>query len=110
MIIFFYLLVLFLSVIGLSELIHAMHLRFLRAKRKRKTCVICMLKDSFSELDLRYVLEQYNWSGNVFAEKVLAIDCLDDKDVSDRCQAVAERNSVEFIKLEDLENFLKTEF
>lgn len=110
MIILFYLLVLFLSVVGLSELIHAMHLRFLSGKRKRKTCVICMLKDSYSELDLRYVLEQYNWSGRVFAEKVIAIDCLDDKDVSDRCQVVAERNCVEIMKFEDLENFLKTEF
>ncbi len=110
MIIFFYLLILFLSVVGLSELIHAMHLRFLKAKRKKKTCVVCMLKDSFSELDLHYVLEQYNWSGNVFAEKVIAVDCLTDKDMSERCQSLAEKNAIEFMKFEDLENYLKTEF
>lgn len=110
MIIIFYLLVLFLSVVGLSELIHAMHLRFLRAKRKRKTCVVCLLNDDFCELDLRYVLEQYNWSGKVFAEKVIAIDCLDDKAMSERCQTVAQKNCIEFMKFEDLEKYLKTEF
>ncbi len=110
MIVFIYLVILFLSVVGLSELIHATHLRLLRAKRKRKTCVICMLKDTFSELDLHYVLEQYNWSGKSFAEKVIAIDCLADKDMSERCQAVAKKNSIEFMKFEELEKYLKTEF
>lgn len=106
MVVILYILLLFLSVVGLCDLIHSARLSFLRFRSAKGKILVLKLKDKFAEFDLRYVIEQYNWSGSKYADRVIAISYLDDDALEERCKTIAGINRIEFIKESE---FINTE-
>lgn len=104
-----YLTVLFLSVLGLCDLIHNIHLSFLRVKNRKNKIVCCVLNDELADLQLVYVAEQLNWFGKKYADSVIAIDCLQDDDLSERCLQIANTNNIKIIKRENIFDYINTE-
>ena len=105
MMVIIYFIFVFLAIIGLSEIVHYIQLALLDTKNKGSKVLCCVLKGDKAELDLRYVIEQYNWSGRKYADKIVAINCIDgNKDIVYFCKNLAEKNRVLFANKED---FLK---
>lgn len=105
MIIIIYFVFLFLAIIGLSEIVHYIQLALLDTKNKTSKILCCVLKGDRAELDLRYVIEQYNWCGRKYADKIVAINCVDNnKDIINSCKYLSEQNRILFA---DKEDFLK---
>lgn len=105
MITIIYFIFLFFAIIGLSEIVHYIQLALLDTKNKSSKVLCCILKGDRAELDLRYVIEQYNWSGRKYADKIVAINCIEGKkDIVYSCRNLAEKNRIIFA---DREDFLK---
>lgn len=104
-----YLLLLFLSVIGLCDIIHSLRLSFLNVKHSKSKVVCCILKDDLADLQLQFVIEQYNWSGKRYADEIIAVNCLDDPQLIERCRRIAHNNKVRFVEKCEIHNLLNTE-
>ncbi len=104
-----YLLLLFLSVVGLCDIIHCVRLSLLDIKGEANKIICCKLNGKFADLQLRFVIEQYNWFGRKYADKVIAISYLDDERLIDRCKYIADRHNIQFINHTELHNLINSE-
>ena len=88
----------FLSVIGLCEVIHFLTLILFDTKSCRNKVVCCLLKGRTADIELQFVVEQFKWMGRKYADRIIAIYSLDiKKDVLNRCEEIALKNGVEII-------------
>ncbi len=104
-----FLLILFFSIVGLCDIFQSVRLALLKTKNRNNRIVFCILKDDFAELDLRYVIEQYKWSGKQFAHKIVAINHLEDKEVLECCRELADSYNISIIDESQIHTFLNTE-
>ena len=95
-----YLIFLFVSSVGLSELIHSVWLFLSTKKRKNNKILLCYLSNERPDLELRYVSEQVRWNGSGYADKVVAIAYIDDESLLNRCSEIAKTNDILFINNE----------
>ena len=107
MIVLISLIFIILSVIGLCDVIHYFYMILLRTKYSGSKILICTLDGKCPELDLKYVLEQQEWYGNKFADKIVAV-CVDDRDIS-ICKSMAELNNIIIVNKECLSEYILTE-
>jgi hypothetical protein len=105
-----YLFVVFLSVLGLCDLIHSCRLLFLKSKTDSDRIIFCLLKDAKAELRLSFVIEQYKWHGDSFCNKIVAVNCLDDKVLAESCETICKNSGIEFISLNDVHDYIDVEF
>lgn len=92
-----YFCILYLSVLGLCEIVHFISLVLLDNKKRKNKVVLCLLKDDKAEMDLRFVAEQYDWQGRKYADRVFAVNFLPEGDVLSRCEVIAERYDIKII-------------
>lgn len=104
-----YLLLLFLAVLGLSDIIHSIVLRFYYSKKNKGKVMCCILKGEIADIQLRYVIEQYNWMGEKYADKIIAVDCVNDLTVANRCRDIANAYDIPYIKPYELNNVIDME-
>jgi hypothetical protein len=90
-----YILFLFLAVLGLADLIHCLRIAMLDIRGEDSKVVCCILKGKCADLKLRFVIEQYNWFGRKYADKIIAISYLDNEVTAERCRLLANRYNVE---------------
>ena len=67
-----YLFLLFMSVVGLCEIIHFFSLAIFDSKKLKNKFMFCLLKEDSAELELHFVYEQYSWLGRKYADKIYA--------------------------------------
>lgn len=98
-----YILSMFLSVIGLCEIIHFLSLVLFDTKSNKTRIVCCILEGKTADIDLQFVVEQYRWMGRKYADKIFAINSFnDDNEVLNRCREIADRNGIEIISFEEI--------
>lgn len=106
-----YLFLLFLSVIGLCEVVHYLSLLLFYKRSLKNKHLICLLKDDLCDLELQFIIEQYSWLGNKYADKIFAVNFLDtDSELYGRCQEIAAKNNIQIVEPREIENILLTEF
>ena len=104
-----FLVILYLSVICLCDVFQSFRLALLRVKNGSSRVVFCLLKDEFAELNLRCVIEQYKWSGKQFADRIVAINYLEDAQLLERCKLLAESYKISVIDENQIHNYLNSE-
>ncbi len=101
--------IIFLSVIGLCDILESIKLLLLRDKKQKNKIICCMLKNEASEISLRYIIEEYKWSGKFLADKIVVVNYLKDSKVAVRCKELAEYFGFDFIEEEMLLSYLNME-
>ncbi len=107
--VFIFLFILFLSVIGLVDLMHSLQLALLNVKNSKCKVVCCLLCDENAEMNLRYVIEQQKWLGQRYADRIVAVNYLSDTHLAERCKKIAEGFDIPIISADKLHNFLDVE-
>ena len=105
-----FLFVFFISVIGLSELIHAIWIGFIKPKAKHRKILLCLLCGDFADLQLKADYEEMLWHGRSYADEIIGVDLTTDKAVLERCLAYAQNKEIKIIKREELSKINVTEF
>lgn len=105
-----FLFVFFLSVIGLSELIHATWVGFIKPKAKPRKILLCVLFGDFADLQLRYAYEEMLWHGKTYADELVAINLISDDAVAQRSIQFAKSKEIKIIKIDELSKINITEF
>lgn len=105
-----FLFVFILSVIGLSEIIHAVWIGFIKPKAKSKKMLICTLCGDFADLQLRAAYEEMLWHGKSYADELMGVDLILDKSVRERCLEFAKQKHIKIIQKDDLSKIGVTEF
>ncbi len=95
-----YIFFMLVSVIGLSEIVHNIHLYALSKKVKNIT-LICRLGEKFPDLELKYLSEQKKWFGSNYAEKIVAIANIDERELLDKCIKIASKEDILLINNEN---------
>lgn len=98
-------LVLILSVIGLSEVLHNLKL-FLLKPKSADTFVVCPLNDEFSVLKLKYVIEKMRWNKINYAEQIVAVSSAELDGALNDCCSLADEHNIKVIKPNEFEDFL----
>ena len=88
---------LFMCIVGISEMIHNFKLFLIKPDEYEKIN-ICFLKGNKAELSLLHAIEQRKWHGKLFASKIIAIDLANSDTVSDNCNLLAQKYNVEVLK------------
>lgn len=99
-----------LSVVGLSEIIHAVWIGIIKPKAKPKKILLCVLCGDFADLQLRVAYEEMLWHGRSYADELICIDLILDKSVRERCFEFAKQKQIKLIQKEDLSKINVTEF
>lgn len=99
-----YIIFLFVSALGLSELIHAVWLLLSAKKGKDNKILICFLTGDKPDLELRYVIERLRWQGSGYADKVMAIGNVEEPSLLNKCVSLASKNNVIFINEENIKS------
>lgn len=89
-------LLLFPSMLGLAELLHLARNYILLPKTKPKKTVIVYLNGEKSVEQLMFVLQEYRWHGDSYAQKLAAVDYGIPDDIIDECREIAEENNILF--------------
>ena len=100
--IMFFIIALFVFMVGLSEIIHSCKLSLLNSGNSKNIVTLCFLYDEFAELDLQYIIEQSKWSGKRYSNKVLCINEITSPEILDICTIIANKNGIRLINKEDL--------
>lgn len=104
-----YLFLLFLSVVGLCDIIHCVRISLLDIKSESNKILCCKLKGKLADLQLRFVVEQYNWFGRKYADKIVAISYLEDEALIERCKYIADIHNIQYINHTELHNIINSE-
>lgn len=105
-----FLFIFLLSVVGLSELIHAFWIGLIKPKTKHKKILLCVLCGDFADLQLKAAYEEMIWHGKSYANELIGVDLTSDKSVTDRCYAFAKNKDIKIVKKEELSRIDITEF
>ncbi len=99
--------VLFLSVLGLAELMHEINLRLASPHRKAVTYSVVFLKGEDAEQQLAFAIEQQKWLGKAYSDYIIAVNSGISEKSDKACRYIAEKNGVDYCTLYDLKR--KTE-
>lgn len=98
-----YVFLVFLSVLGLCEVIHFLSLSLLDNKKNRNKVVCLVLRGRTADIELQFVVEQFRWMGRKYADKIIAINALDtDEEMLNRCSEIALKNGIEIISFDNV--------
>ncbi len=97
-----FLFVFFLSVIGLSEIIHGVWIAFIKPKSKPRKILLCVLCGDFADLQLKAAYEEMLWHGRSYADELVCIDGAVDELVLGRCLEYAKQKQIKIIKKNEL--------
>ena len=86
--------VLFLSVLGLAELMHGINLRVTSPRRKAVTYSVVFLKGEDAEEQLAFAIEQQKWLGKAYSDYIIAVDSGVSEKCDKACRYIAEKNGV----------------
>lgn len=89
--------VMFLSIVGISEILHSLKMLIMRPK-KPNNVHICFLNDIDGVLNLIHSAEQMRWNGSNFASKIIAVDFTDNAENKEAYNLVSKKYNVEIIK------------
>lgn len=103
--IFLAFILLILSVIGLSEILHSFKLFLLKPKRC-DAFVVCPLNDEYSVLKLKYVIEKLRWNKINYAEQIVAVLDTEYDGELISCCSLADKHNVRIIEPNEFEVFL----
>lgn len=95
-----------LSIVGLSELLHRIWIAFLRPKNIKNYLLLILQNEDAYEQSCA-ALSQIKWHGSEFADKIIALNTgLNDKQIS-LCRALSiENKNYIFCNIEELENVI----
>ncbi len=105
-----YLFFIFLSVIGFCDILHSLSLKLLSPRKRGKRIMLCYLPETTPDLELRFLIEQRDWYGKSYADKIVAVLDSSDANTTERCLKAAEKNDVSLIGSDELINYILTEF
>lgn len=105
---FLILTIIFVFIIGVSDLIHSFRLKLFKTSDINQNTFICFLYDNSAELNLRYAIEQRNWYGQSFAGKIIAINNIDSINVLNECQKIAQNNDVSILTPDEFSCMIKS--
>lgn len=94
--------VLFLSVLGLAELMHGINLRVTSPRRKAVTYSVVFLKGEDAEEQLAFAIEQQKWLGKAYSDYIIAVDSGISEKSDKACRYLAEKNGADYCSLYDL--------
>lgn len=100
-------LILCLSVLGLSELLHGINLRITSPRGKAVTYSVVFLTDEDAEQQLSFAVEQQKWLGKAYSDYIVAVNNGLDEKSDKACRYIAEKNGVDYCTLYELKK--KTE-
>lgn len=99
----------FVFLVGLSDLIHSIKLNMLSSRQKNNKILLCVLTDESAELDLQYIIEQSNWLGRKYSDKILCVNRIKSFETLNICKSIANKNNIKFILDEELASTIKSE-
>ncbi len=94
--------VLFLSVLGLAELMHGINLRVTSPRRKAVTYSVVFLKGEDAEEQLAFAIEQQKWLGKAYSDYIIAVNSGISEKSDKACRYLAEKNGADYCSLYDL--------
>ncbi len=92
------------SMLGLAEILHFIRSYILGGKAKPRKLLLVYLTGDDASLQLKGVLEEFNWHGKRFAEKVIAVDC-GAKDFA-LCKALAQKGEIYCCDIKELKDII----
>ncbi len=99
-----YVLFLTVSVIGLAEILHNVHLFLTTKKCKNSKVLFCRLEETFPDLQLRFLAEQKNWHGSGYADRIIAFCDFSDEALIAKCIDIARRQDILLICRQEVKN------
>ena len=97
-----FLFIFFLSVIGLSEVIHAIWIALIKPKTRCDKILLCVLCGDFADLKLRAAYEEILWHGKSYANELVGVDLITDELVRERCLEFAECKNIKIVRKDEL--------
>lgn len=94
--------VLFISVLGLAELMHGINLRVTSPRRKAVTYSVVFLKGEDAEEQLAFAIEQQKWLGKAYSDYIIAVNSGISEKSDKACRYLAEKNGADYCSLYDL--------
>lgn len=108
--VFVFVIFIVLSVIGLCDVFHYIYMLMLRSNDCGPKILICGLNSKSPELDLKYVIEQQEWYGNKFADKIIVVtDGQNNHSSLEVCKAIAERKNIIIASKDKLVEYISAE-
>ena len=71
--------------------------------------MLCILKDETAELDLQYIIEQANWYGKDFVDRIVCINQIKSADILNVCKKIARINNIKITVQDELLNVINLE-
>ena len=106
-----FIVVLFLSVIGFTEVIRYITYILLVPKCSRRGLMLLPLKYDDAEIRLRAAVEKMNLFGHGCYNKVIAVDCGMSQETLEICEEfIATVDVIKLIKSSELNDYIKSEF
>ncbi|MCQ2441241.1 MAG: hypothetical protein MJ076_05045 [Clostridia bacterium] len=82
------------AVSGLCEFIHSLRLFFILPEKDRKSLCIIKLEPQKAVQQVKFVLEQSNWLGSLYAERIVAVcDGIDGAEL-EICRKMVEESEI----------------
>ncbi len=100
----FIILLLFPSMLGLAELMHLARVYIIFPKVKPEKTVVVYLSGERSLEQLQYVLSEYAWHGEKYAQKIAAVDRGIPENLIDECKRIADKNNIVFYSKDNFIN------
>ena len=94
--------VIFLSVLGLAEIIHGLNLRVTSPRRKAVTYSVVFLKGEDAEEQLAFAIEQQKLLGKAYSDYIIAVNSGISEKSDKACRYLAEKNGADYCSLYDL--------
>ena len=86
-----------LSALGLSELLHGINLRITAPRLKAVTYSVVFLSGEDAEQQLTFAVQQQRWLGKAYSDYVLAINNGLDEKSDKACRYIAEKYGVYYL-------------
>ena len=99
----------FVFLVGLSDIIHTVKLNMLNSGHKNNKVLLCVLTDESAELDLQFIIEQSNWLGKKYSDKILCVNRIKSLETLNICQNLANKNNIKFILDKELASTIESE-
>lgn len=96
-----------IALLGLSEFLHIIKMRFSAPLEKAFTCCVLFLTDDMPERQIAFAAEQRMWLGKTYADKIIAVENDISEENLDRCRIYAKENDVILCGFDELSFYLK---
>lgn len=93
----FYFILIFVLIIGISDIIHNAKLSLFKTKNSKRNTLICYLSDDSAEFCLHYAIEQQTWYGPNFISKIIAINNIKSAEILNQCEVIAKTYNIDII-------------